>query len=183
MANRHLCQIDSITIALGLPEENVTAFMRSFAHLQSLNAVLDRTRFLPAGVESRLPVSSCWRDLTDCACCPSAPTWRLVPSHLLQHLIALSDTLLHSQTWTPSQSPERSSPSPGRCTGSSRQPERLIQQAYSHTLQEQAALGGKATGDLTLLLQAIQTTCKTIAMNVRRARLLNLFVTYSQLGW
>jgi len=44
----------------------------------------------------------------------------------------------------------------------------------SHTLQEQAALGGKATGDLTLLLQAIQTTCKTIAMNVRRARLLNL---------
>jgi len=44
----------------------------------------------------------------------------------------------------------------------------------SHTLQEQATLGDKATGDLTLLLQAIQTTCKTIAMNVRRARLLNL---------
>ncbi|CAD6564987.1 MAG: Fructose-1,6-bisphosphatase [Cyphobasidiales sp. Tagirdzhanova-0007] len=44
----------------------------------------------------------------------------------------------------------------------------------SHMLQEQAMLGPKATGDLTLLLQAIQTTCKTIAMNVRRARLLNL---------
>jgi len=44
----------------------------------------------------------------------------------------------------------------------------------SHTLQQQASLGDKATGDLTLLLQAIQTTCKTIAMNVRRARLLNL---------
>jgi len=44
----------------------------------------------------------------------------------------------------------------------------------SHILQEQATLGEKATGDLTLLLQAIQTTCKTIAMNVRRARLLDL---------
>jgi len=36
-------------------------------------------------------------------------------------------------------------------------------------------LGKKATGDLTLLLTALQTTCKTIAMNVRRARLLNLW--------
>ncbi|KAL7004548.1 Fructose-1,6-bisphosphatase [Cystobasidiomycetes sp. EMM_F5] len=44
----------------------------------------------------------------------------------------------------------------------------------SHTLQEQHELGPNATGDLTALLQAIQTTCKTIAMNVRRARLLNL---------
>ncbi|KAL1762219.1 fructose-1,6-bisphosphatase class 1/Sedoheputulose-1,7-bisphosphatase [Schizophyllum commune] len=35
-------------------------------------------------------------------------------------------------------------------------------------------LGPKATGDLTLLLTAIQTTCKFIATNVRKARLINL---------
>lgn len=48
----------------------------------------------------------------------------------------------------------------------------------SHTLQQQAALGGQASGDLTILLTAIQTTCKTIAMNVRRARLLDLWVPF-----
>ena len=49
-------------------------------------------------------------------------------------------------------------------------------QTRSHTLQQQAELGGQASGDLTILLTAIQTTCKTIAMNVRRARLLDLWV-------
>lgn len=44
----------------------------------------------------------------------------------------------------------------------------------THTLADQARLGEKATGDLTLLLTALQTTCKTIAFNVRRATLLNL---------
>jgi len=44
----------------------------------------------------------------------------------------------------------------------------------THTLAAQADLGEKATGDLTLLLTAIQTTCKSIAFNVRRATLLNL---------
>lgn len=44
----------------------------------------------------------------------------------------------------------------------------------SHTLQQQAELGAQASGDLSILLTAIQTTCKTIAMNVRRARLLDL---------
>ena len=35
-------------------------------------------------------------------------------------------------------------------------------------------LGPVATGDLTLLLTAIQTTSKFIATNVRKARLINL---------
>jgi fructose-1,6-bisphosphatase I len=43
-----------------------------------------------------------------------------------------------------------------------------------HVLSEQFRLGEAATGDFTLLLTAIQTTCKFIAMNVRRARLINL---------
>jgi hypothetical protein len=38
-----------------------------------------------------------------------------------------------------------------------------------------------ATGDLTLLLTAIQTTCKFISTNVRRAGLLNLFVPFPPL--
>lgn len=36
-----------------------------------------------------------------------------------------------------------------------------------------------ATGDLTILLTAVQTTCKFIATNVRRAGLLNLYVLLS----
>lgn len=43
-----------------------------------------------------------------------------------------------------------------------------------HVLNSQAASAPGAKGDLTLLLTAIQTTCKFIATNVRRARLLNL---------
>jgi len=43
-----------------------------------------------------------------------------------------------------------------------------------HVLSEQFRLGAAATGDLTLLLTAITTTCKFIASNVRRARLINL---------
>lgn len=45
-----------------------------------------------------------------------------------------------------------------------------------HVLQQQHSLPKEvgATGDLTLLLTAIQTTCKFIATNVRRAGLLNL---------
>ncbi|KAI0306569.1 fructose-1,6-bisphosphatase class 1/Sedoheputulose-1,7-bisphosphatase [Multifurca ochricompacta] len=43
-----------------------------------------------------------------------------------------------------------------------------------HVLAEQFRLGVAATGDLTLLLNAIQLTSKFIATNVRRARLINL---------
>jgi fructose-1,6-bisphosphatase I len=46
--------------------------------------------------------------------------------------------------------------------------------SLSHTLNSQAKLGASASGDLTILLTAIQTTCKFISTNVRRARLLNL---------
>ncbi|KZT35476.1 inositol phosphatase, partial [Sistotremastrum suecicum HHB10207 ss-3] len=41
-------------------------------------------------------------------------------------------------------------------------------------LGEQFRLGAEATGDLTLLLTAIQVTSKFIATNVRKARLINL---------
>jgi len=41
-------------------------------------------------------------------------------------------------------------------------------------LNEQFRLGPQVSGDLTLLLNAIQTTSKFIASNVRRARLINL---------
>lgn len=47
---------------------------------------------------------------------------------------------------------------------------------YSHVLSDQLRLGAAATGDLTLLLTAIQVTSKFIATNVRKARLINLFV-------
>ncbi|TFY62757.1 hypothetical protein EVJ58_g3664 [Rhodofomes roseus] len=43
-----------------------------------------------------------------------------------------------------------------------------------HVLSQQFNLGAVATGDLTLLLTAIQTTSKFIATNVRKARLINL---------
>ncbi|KAI0054077.1 fructose-1,6-bisphosphatase [Auriscalpium vulgare] len=43
-----------------------------------------------------------------------------------------------------------------------------------HVLMEQFRLGSAATGDLTLLLTAIQLTSKFIATNVRKARLINL---------
>ncbi|KAH9079414.1 fructose-1,6-bisphosphatase class 1/Sedoheputulose-1,7-bisphosphatase [Lactarius deliciosus] len=43
-----------------------------------------------------------------------------------------------------------------------------------HVLAEQIHLGPAASGDLTLLLNAIQLTSKFIATNVRRARLINL---------
>ncbi|TDL27479.1 inositol phosphatase [Rickenella mellea] len=43
-----------------------------------------------------------------------------------------------------------------------------------HILSDQLRLGPAATGDLTLLLTAIQTTSKFIANNVRKARLINL---------
>ncbi|KAI0748343.1 fructose-1,6-bisphosphatase [Daedaleopsis nitida] len=43
-----------------------------------------------------------------------------------------------------------------------------------HVLADQFSLGAVATGDLTLLLTAIQTTSKFIATNVRKARLINL---------
>jgi hypothetical protein len=46
----------------------------------------------------------------------------------------------------------------------------------SHILSEQIRLGAAATGDLTLLLNAIGFASKFIASNVRRARLINLFV-------
>lgn len=44
----------------------------------------------------------------------------------------------------------------------------------SHVLSDQFSIGPAATGDLTLLLTAIQTTSKFIATNVRKARLINL---------
>ncbi|KAJ8078775.1 Fructose-1,6-bisphosphatase [Marasmius tenuissimus] len=43
-----------------------------------------------------------------------------------------------------------------------------------HVLHDQLRLGPAATGDLTLLLTAIQVTSKFIATNVRKARLINL---------
>jgi fructose-1,6-bisphosphatase I len=43
-----------------------------------------------------------------------------------------------------------------------------------HVLSDQLRLGSSATGDLTLLLTAIQVTSKFIATNVRKARLINL---------
>lgn len=43
-----------------------------------------------------------------------------------------------------------------------------------HILAEQHRLGPAATGDLTMLLNAIQLTSKFISTNVRKARLLNL---------
>jgi len=43
-----------------------------------------------------------------------------------------------------------------------------------HVLSDQLRLGSAATGDLTLLLTAIQVTSKFIATNVRKARLINL---------
>jgi len=43
-----------------------------------------------------------------------------------------------------------------------------------HVLSDQLRLGSTATGDLTLLLTAIQVTSKFIATNVRKARLINL---------
>lgn len=45
-----------------------------------------------------------------------------------------------------------------------------------HVLHDQLRLGAAATGDLTLLLTAIQVTSKFIATNVRKARLINLWV-------
>lgn len=49
----------------------------------------------------------------------------------------------------------------------------------SHILSEQIRLGVAATGDLTLLLNSIGFASKFIANNVRRARLINLFVSLS----
>ena len=46
----------------------------------------------------------------------------------------------------------------------------------SHILSEQIRLGPAATGDLTLLLNSIGFASKFIASNVRKARLINLFV-------
>ncbi|KIY50854.1 inositol phosphatase [Fistulina hepatica ATCC 64428] len=43
-----------------------------------------------------------------------------------------------------------------------------------HVLSDQIRLGPAATGDMTLLLTAIQVTSKFIASNVRKARLINL---------
>jgi len=43
-----------------------------------------------------------------------------------------------------------------------------------HILADQFRLGATATGDLTMLLNAIQVTSKFIALNVRKARLINL---------
>ncbi|KAG1905639.1 fructose-1,6-bisphosphatase class 1/Sedoheputulose-1,7-bisphosphatase [Suillus fuscotomentosus] len=43
-----------------------------------------------------------------------------------------------------------------------------------HVMDDQLRLGAAATGDLTLLLIAIQVTSKFIATNVRKARLINL---------
>ncbi|EEB96928.1 hypothetical protein MPER_03848, partial [Moniliophthora perniciosa FA553] len=49
-----------------------------------------------------------------------------------------------------------------------------------HVLHDQLRLGPAATGDLTLLLSAIQVTSKFIATNVRRARLINLLLCLFQ---
>ena len=48
----------------------------------------------------------------------------------------------------------------------------------SHILSEQIRLGVAATGDMTLLINAIEFTSKFIASNVRKARLINLFVLF-----
>jgi fructose-1,6-bisphosphatase I len=49
-------------------------------------------------------------------------------------------------------------------------------------LNDQINLGTQATGDLTLLLTAIQTTSKFIATNVRKARLINLYASIFDFG-
>lgn len=51
---------------------------------------------------------------------------------------------------------------------------RLLTTRRRHVLAQQFQMGSSATGDLTLLLTAIQTTSKFIATNVRKARLINL---------
>jgi hypothetical protein len=53
----------------------------------------------------------------------------------------------------------------------------LDRQQRRHILADQIRLGPAATGDLTLLLNAIQLTSKFIATNVRKARLINLYVS------
>ena len=53
-----------------------------------------------------------------------------------------------------------------------------LSDACRHILAEQNRLGSLATGDLTMLLNAIQLTSKFIATNVRKARLINLYVLY-----
>lgn len=56
-------------------------------------------------------------------------------------------------------------------------PEHLpVLSSNRHVLNEQIKLGDKASGDLTLLLIAIQLTSKFISTNVRKASLINLSV-------
>lgn len=57
---------------------------------------------------------------------------------------------------------------------------RLISFPPRHVLNDQMRLGATATSDLALLLTAIQVTSKFIATNVRKARLINLYVCISQ---
>ncbi|EIM90030.1 fructose-1,6-bisphosphatase [Stereum hirsutum FP-91666 SS1] len=54
------------------------------------------------------------------------------------------------------------------------QPDTDVITLTRHVLTEGYRLGAQATGDLTLLLTAIQLTSKFIATNVRKARLINL---------
>jgi fructose-1,6-bisphosphatase I len=53
-------------------------------------------------------------------------------------------------------------------------PRLILIWSQRHVLSEQMRLGASVTGDLTLLLTAIQVTSKFIATNVRKARLINL---------
>jgi len=57
---------------------------------------------------------------------------------------------------------------------SEQEPNTEIVTLTRHVLNSQFRLGAHATGDLTLLLTAIQLTSKFIATNVRKARLINL---------
>ena len=50
----------------------------------------------------------------------------------------------------------------------------IVIDSRRHILAEQHRLGASATGDLTMLLNAIELTSKFISNNVRKARLLNL---------
>lgn len=72
-----------------------------------------------------------------------------------------------------------SSPSLGACASRSVHTSSGADDCFArdrHVLSEQFRLGTTATGDLTLLLTAIQVTSKFLATNVRKAKLINLYV-------
>ncbi|KAI0819502.1 fructose-1,6-bisphosphatase [Trametes gibbosa] len=90
------------------------------------------------------------------------------PSVLLRpHIISLSTVDAHPRL-------ARTSYSTHAAMSGEEQPNTDLITLTRHVLSDQFRIGPAATGDLTLLLTAIQTTSKFIATNVRKARLINL---------